>query len=194
MREFIGIVLRKASAEQFQWSGTLRVALLRLKYPNLETSGRVLVGKGCSFSIHPTSHVSITGCVIHHGTTISTASHARLEINADYVGPNCVVVARDSILIGPETKIAEMSVIRDANHDLTVPLSTMRFVTQAVEIGAGVWLGARAVVLPGVRIGDGAVVGAGAVVTKSVAPHTTVVGVPARATSARVPSTAAELQ
>ena len=42
-----------------------------------------------------------------------------------------------------------------------------------------VWLGPRAIVLPGVTIGKGAVVAAGAVVTKDVAPYAVVAGVPA---------------
>lgn len=41
-------------------------------------------------------------------------------------------------------------------------------------------IGTNATILPGVRLGEGCVVGAGAVVTKDVAPHTTVVGSPAR--------------
>ena len=41
-------------------------------------------------------------------------------------------------------------------------------------------IGANAVVLEGVRVGKGAVVGAGAVVTKDVAPHTVVMGMPAK--------------
>jgi len=47
-------------------------------------------------------------------------------------------------------------------------------------VGDGAWIATRAVVLPGVTIGEGAVVAAGAVVTRSVAPHTMVGGVPAR--------------
>jgi acetyltransferase-like isoleucine patch superfamily enzyme len=43
-----------------------------------------------------------------------------------------------------------------------------------------VWIGAGAVVLPGVTIGRGAVVAAGAVVTAPVEPYTVVAGVPAR--------------
>jgi acetyltransferase-like isoleucine patch superfamily enzyme len=43
-----------------------------------------------------------------------------------------------------------------------------------------VWIGAGAVVLPGVIVGRGAIVGAGAVVTAAVAPFTIVGGVPAR--------------
>src|SRR5690606_6854352 len=49
-----------------------------------------------------------------------------------------------------------------------------------VKIGADVWIGANAIILPGVSIGEGAVVGAGAVVTKDVPAWTIVGGIPAR--------------
>lgn len=49
-----------------------------------------------------------------------------------------------------------------------------------VDIGHDVWIGHGAIILPAVRIGHGAVVAAGAVVTKDVAPHAIVAGVPAR--------------
>ena len=49
-----------------------------------------------------------------------------------------------------------------------------------VTIGHPVWVGAGAVILPGVSIGDGAVVAAGSVVTRDVAPLTIVAGNPAR--------------
>lgn len=49
-----------------------------------------------------------------------------------------------------------------------------------VVIGNRVWIGYRAIVLPGVTIGDGAVVGAGAVVTRDVEPYTIVAGSPAK--------------
>ncbi len=48
-----------------------------------------------------------------------------------------------------------------------------------VTVGEGAWIGARAIILPGVTIGEGAVVAAGSVVTKDVAPHTLVAGTPA---------------
>jgi len=49
-----------------------------------------------------------------------------------------------------------------------------------IHIEDGVWIGSRAVLLPGVRIGHGAVVAAGAVVTRDVPPDVLVAGVPAR--------------
>jgi len=50
----------------------------------------------------------------------------------------------------------------------------------AVEIGADAWIGAAAILLPGVTVGHHAVVGAGAVVTRDVEPWTVVAGNPAR--------------
>jgi acetyltransferase-like isoleucine patch superfamily enzyme len=49
-----------------------------------------------------------------------------------------------------------------------------------VHVGNDVWIGARALIVDGVRIGDGAVVAAGAIVTKDVPPYAIVAGVPAK--------------
>ena len=49
-----------------------------------------------------------------------------------------------------------------------------------VRIGDDVWIGAGAVLLPGVTVGRGSVVGAGSVVTADVPPMTVVAGTPAR--------------
>lgn len=47
-------------------------------------------------------------------------------------------------------------------------------------VGNDVWVGANAMIMPGVHIGDGAIVGGGAVVTKDVPPYAVVAGVPAK--------------
>lgn len=49
-----------------------------------------------------------------------------------------------------------------------------------VEVGTDCFIGARALLLPGIRVGDGSIVGAGSVLTKSVPPNTVVAGNPAR--------------
>jgi serine acetyltransferase len=51
---------------------------------------------------------------------------------------------------------------------------------QTVVIGNDVWIGAQAIIMPGVKIGDGAVIGAGSIVTKDVEPYEIVCGNPAR--------------
>ena len=76
------------------------------------------------------------------------------------------------VSIGPEASILTLG------HD---PQST-EFADRGgdVIIGNRVWIGYRALILPGVTIGEGAVVGAGAVVTKDVEPFTIVGGNPAK--------------
>jgi len=51
---------------------------------------------------------------------------------------------------------------------------------QPVTLESGAYVGAGAILMPGIRVGESAAVGAGSVVTRSVSPHTLVVGVPAR--------------
>ena len=58
-----------------------------------------------------------------------------------------------------------------------------------VKIGKNVWIGGKAIILPGVTIGDNAIVGAGAVVTRDVAEGATVMGIPARVVARKPAST-----
>ncbi|TIW19777.1 MAG: CatB-related O-acetyltransferase, partial [Mesorhizobium sp.] len=60
------------------------------------------------------------------------------------------------------------------------PNSADLLIKGPMEIGNDVWIGRRAIIMPGLRIGDGSVVGAGAIVTKDVAPYAVVAGNPAR--------------
>lgn len=78
----------------------------------------------------------------------------------------------DDVSIGPEATILTLG------HDPQSPEFSDR--GGDVAIGSRVWIGYRALILPGLKIGEGAVVGAGAVVTKDVDPFTIVAGNPAR--------------
>ena len=84
----------------------------------------------------------------------------------------------DKITIGTKVAISRESFICTASHDVTKPNRPL--VKAPITICDGVWIGARAIILPGVTIGEGAVVAAGAVVTKDVEPWTIVGGNPAR--------------
>ena len=56
---------------------------------------------------------------------------------------------------------------------------------RALRLGDGSWIGARAMILPGVQIGDGVVIGAGAVVVRDVEDYAVVVGNPAKVIKSR---------
>ena len=86
--------------------------------------------------------------------------------------------AADTIMIGTKVAISREAFICTASHDITK--ANRPLITAPITICDGVWVGARAIILPGVTIGEGAVVAAGAVVTKNVAPWTVVGGNPAK--------------
>lgn len=90
----------------------------------------------------------------------------------------------DKIMIGTKVAISREAFICTASHDITKPNRPL--VTAPITICDGVWIGARAIILPGVTIGEGAVVATGAVVTKDVEPWTVVGGNPAKFIKKRV--------
>jgi maltose O-acetyltransferase len=95
---------------------------------------------------------------------------------------NCVILDVVKVTIGDRTQIGPGVQILTADHprDVAQRRAGLEF-GRPVTIGADVWIGGGAIVLPGVSIGDGAIVGAGAVVTRDVAAGAIVVGNPARA-------------
>lgn len=92
-----------------------------------------------------------------------------------------LIYAEGGVSIGDDVLIAAHCTISSVTHP-TDPdeRKTGRRECAPVRIEDGAWLGAGAIVLPGVTIGRNAIVGAGAVVTKDVPPGKTVFGVPAR--------------
>jgi len=85
---------------------------------------------------------------------------------------------RTGLHVGDNVSISEQVIVFTLDHDPASPDFEER--GAPVYIGDRTFVGARAVVLPGVTLGEGAVIGAGAVVTRDVAPFTIVGGVPAR--------------
>ena len=94
---------------------------------------------------------------------------------------NCVILDVVKVTIGDGTQIGPGTKILTADHprDPAQRREGLEF-GRPVVIGANVWIGAAAIILPGVTVGDDAIVGAGAVVTRDVRSGATVLGNPAR--------------
>ena len=93
------------------------------------------------------------------------------------VGDGAFLDGRASLKIGNHVDIASSVMIYNSEHDLES--NDFKAHEEAVVIGDYVFIGPRAIILPGVNIGKGAVVAAGAVVTKDVPEFTIIGGIPA---------------
>ena len=103
---------------------------------------------------------------------------SKVKIGQDtIVGEKAVLDGRENLTIGDHVDIASEVMIYNSEHDINDP--TFAAISAPVIIEDYVFIGPRAIILPGVTIGKGAVVGAGAVVTKKVSEFAIVGGVPA---------------
>jgi len=125
----------------------------------------------------------LAGVKIGKGSTIhmwcNFFNPAGVKIGEDtIIGDHCFLDGRAPLEIGDHVDIASRVLIYNSHHD--VHDEEFRPIEKPVTIEDYVFIGARAIILPGVKVGRGAVVAAGAVVTKEVAPKKIVGGVPAQ--------------
>ena len=88
-----------------------------------------------------------------------------------------------NVMMGPEV------IVYTHNHEFSrtdIPMNQQgKGKTDPVYIDDDVWIGRRAMILPGVHIGRGSIIGAGAVVSKSIPEFSVAVGVPAKVVKTR---------
>lgn len=119
--------------------------------------------------------------VIESGACINNAvgdviigDYTRVGLHNTIIGP---------VNIGHHVNLAQGITVTALNHnfeDSEKRIDEQGVCTTPVVIEDDVWIGANAVILPGVRIGTHSVVAAGAVVTKDVPSHSIVAGIPAK--------------
>lgn len=127
--------------------------------------------------------------LIMHGSVLHVYNfralpHAFIRIGRDsLIGEYNVVRGQGGVTIGDRVYTSPFTQIIAVNHvfdDPQKPFVEQGITAEGIVIEDDVWIGASAIITDGVRVGKGAVIAAGAVVTKDVAPHTVVAGVPAR--------------
>lgn len=108
--------------------------------------------------------------------------YQNLEIGQDcWLQIGCYLDLGDRITIDDRAGIGYEAILMTTTHEIGGPERRLGPVkTAPIRIGEGVWVGARAMIMPGVTVHPGAIVGAGALVTKDVPPNTIVGGVPAK--------------
>jgi len=126
------------------------------------------------FSLGERSVVESFSCINNAVGDVIIGDHTRIGIHNTIIGP---------VTIGSHVNLAQGITVTALNHnfsDSTKTIGEQGITTKQVVIKDDVWIGANAVILPGVTIGRHCVVAAGAVVTKDVPDNTLVGGVPAK--------------
>ena len=107
-------------------------------------------------------------------------AHIRIG-NHVTINKRCFVGGLEDIYIGDNTHLGQEVVILSSQHKfdrLDIPIWEQGVSKKPVYIAEDVWIGVRAIILPGVHIGKGAVIAAGAVVTHDVPEYGVAMGVP----------------
>lgn len=126
------------------------------------------------FSIGKHSVVESYSCINNAVGDVIIGDNTRIGLHNTIIGP---------VTIGSHVNLAQGITVTALNHnftDSTKRIDQQGVSTNAVTISDDVWIGANAVVLPGVSIGRHSVVAAGAVVSKDVPDNCIVAGVPAK--------------
>ena len=126
------------------------------------------------FSLGNYSVVESYSCINNAVGDVIIGDHTRVGLHNTVIGP---------VTIGNHVNLAQGITVTALNHNFAekgLRIDEQGVSTNPVTIGNDIWIGANAVILPGVTIGDHSVVAAGAVVTKDIPPHTLVAGVPAK--------------
>ena len=127
--------------------------------------------------------LKLFGCQIHGHVFIAPSCRIYapwlLEIgNRSCLGPRSEVYNLGSVNIGERTTLAQYVYICNGTHDLSN--SILPLLVGDIEIGNDVFVGAKAIILPGLKLGNGSVVGAGSVLTKNTDEFKIYAGNPAK--------------
>ncbi len=124
------------------------------------------IGENCY--IEPPLHTNFGGHHVHFGKNV-------------YANFNLTLVDDTHIYVGDNTMFGPNVVVATAGHPILPQLREKGYQYNAsVRIGKNCWIGAGAIIVPGVTIGDNVVIGAGSVVTKDIPSNVVAVGNPCR--------------
>lgn len=131
--------------------------------------------------------LKIAGDNFRFGPDSVFSDHRLIEVgNNVFMGQRTTVnTTKVRIIIGNNVMFGPEVMVIGGDHNFLVPGKLMRSVkiggiNLPIEIEDDVWVGARCLILKGVKIFEGAVIGAGSIVTKSIPPYSIAVGIPAK--------------
>ena len=146
----------------------------RGRHAKIHRSARMDTPPYRHFHLGDYSVVESFACINNAVGDVWIGDHTRIGLHNTIIGP---------VSIGDHVNLAQGITVTALNHNFQKRdqlISQQGISTKKVTIENDVWIGANAVILPGVTIGTHSVVAAGAIVTKDVPPYSLVGGVPAK--------------
>ena len=176
MKRFVDWVIMNQVETRPRWFIRMLAPLYqhRGKHAVIYRSARMDTPPYRKFSLGDYSVVESFACINNAVGDVVIGDHTRVGLHNTIIGP---------VTIGNHVNLAQGITVTALNHNFTDPnkrIDEQGVSTTPVVIEDDIWIGANAVILPGVTIGHHSVVAAGAVVTKNVPPHSLVAGVPAK--------------
>ena len=175
-KKFIDWVIMNQVETRPRWFVRLLAPIYqhRGKHSVIHRSARMDTPPYRIFSLGDYSVIESFACINNAVGDVMIGDHTRIGLHNTIIGP---------VEIGSHVNLAQGITVTALNHnfdDTEKRIDEQGVSTNPVTIEDDVWIGANAVILPGVTIGNHCVVAAGAVVTKDVPPHSLVAGVPAK--------------
>ncbi len=175
-KKFIDWVIMNQVETRPRWFMRLLAPLYqhRGKHSVIHRSARMDTPPYRLFSLGNYSVIESFACINNAVGDVIIGDHTRIGLHNTIIGP---------VDIGNHVNLAQGITVTALNHnfsDTNKRIDEQGVSTNPVTIEDDVWVGANAVILPGVTIGEHCVVAAGAVVTKDVPPHSLVAGIPAK--------------
>ena len=132
-------------------------------------------------SNHPNAHIR-KKAFESLGVTVGEGTHFNpgIRIVNDYPDKDLLIIGKNVAIAPGVIFICNSSPNRSDLKDSNLYVKDRLIKTERIIVEDDVWLGAGAIILPGVQIGKGAIIGAGAVVISDVPEYTIAAGVPSR--------------
>jgi acetyltransferase-like isoleucine patch superfamily enzyme len=151
-----------------------RLFMQRGRHSVIYRSVRVDITPFHPFALGRNSVIEDYCCINNAVGPIRIGDDTRIGLHNTIIGP---------VEIGSQVNLAQGVVVSGLNHrfqNAAVPIAQQGVDTILTRIEDDVWIGANAVVVPGVHIGRHSVIGAGSVVTRDVPAYSVAAGNPAR--------------
>lgn len=148
----------------------IRIALKRIKYKGVHSSGVLLISRNTRISVTKKSQLILGSHLINDGRFVIIVGDGKVSIGDNvYFNEDAMISCNLSVQIGSGCRFGPNVKIFDNNHRFDAENGvSSKFKAAPIAIGKNCWIGSNVVILKGTTIGDNCVIGAGCVISGNI--------------------------